>query len=234
MNANIDNAVILRDHLEGDESLISRWINFPNHFTLYWCWSLISTINVNYCFCHLVWSHIVNIFVLAMLSRECSNVFLYRWCSNIIILCYRIAKILTWDEFQLSGCSFCTGSLGPVLLLYSSQSKSGCWHMHCRTELVTDPSLPSFSLSNQHDRIRAFEITAGCKLAWKCLCSHLMFPPTLGKIFIWIWSINYHTAGLDYVFILSSFFSWNKFIDMFTRIFFSHVFFSAVGYASFR
>lgn len=95
-------------------------------------------------------------------------------------------------------------------------------------------SLPSFFLSNQQDRIRAFEITAGCKLVWKCLCSHLTFPPTLGKIFIWIWSMNYHTAGLDYVFILSSsFFSWNQFIDMVTRTFFCHVFFSAVGYASF-
>lgn len=102
------------------------------------------------------------------------------------------------------------------------------------TELVTDPSLPSFSLSNQQDRIRAFEITAGCKLAWKCLCSHLMFPPILGKIFIWIWTMNYHTSSLDYVFILSSsFFSWNRFTDIFIQTFLSHVFFSAVRYASF-
>lgn len=85
---------------------------------------------------------------------------------------------------------------------------------------------PLFLLSNQRDRIRALEITTGCKLAWEFLCSHLMFPPTLSKIFIWIWTMNYHTAVLDYIFILSSsFFSWNRFIDIFTHTFFSRLFF---------
>lgn len=83
---------------------------------------------------------------------------------------------------------------------------------------------PLWCLPNRQDRIKALEVTS--KPAGECLCSHLVLPPTVGKILIRIWTMNYHTALSDYIFILSSsFFSWNQFIDMFTRTFFSHVFF---------
>lgn len=130
------------------------------------------------------------------------------------------------DELQLSSCS-----LG--LVLCSSQSEAGCWHMLCTTELLTAPSLPSLALPNQQDRNRALEITAGCEPPWECLCSHLRSPPALGKIFISVWTVNYHTAALDYVFILSSFFSWSQFTDVFTQTFFSYVFFPAAECGSF-
>lgn len=88
---------------------------------------------------------------------------------------------------------FVHSSWGPA----ACRAKAGCWHMHNWAGGCSFPSLLSFFLSNQQDRIRALEITAGCKPPWERLCSHLRSPPTLGKIFISIWTVNYHTAGLN-------------------------------------
>lgn len=148
--------------------------------------------SVQQCFQQERWSNIV-IFVLS----HCTNIH-RRW-------------ILAWQMSQT------TVPIRSSQLLWDWCS---CFAAHRATigagtrtaELSWWPILPFlffFPMSNQQDRIRALEIATDCKLGWDYLCSHLMFPPPLGKIFVQIWTVNHHTAVLDWICILSSsFFSW--------------------------
>lgn len=132
---------------------------------------------MNYRFGHLVQTHEIKVvFALAVLSCVAySNVFSVH-DSNIIIFVLSVCKDkvnfgFTEKNGPSQWFSVFTACLAPVLFLCRKQGQDGCWHMQCKTELVTD-LCPSLSLLqfNRKDRIRALEITKGCKLALECLC----------------------------------------------------------------